>query len=94
MLAHMTVNGATLRPGDLFAGGTISGPEKDQRGSFLELSWGGTEPLTLSDGSEISFLRDGDEVLLRAHARNAAGELTQFGDCSGKVLPVTESMNQ
>lgn len=90
MLAHMTVNGATLRPGDFFAGGTISGPEKDQRGSFLELSWGGTEPLTLSDGSEISFLRDGDEVILRAHARNAAGELIQFGDCSGKLLPPTE----
>ena len=47
MLAHMTVNGATLRPGDFFAGGTISGPEKNQRGSFLELSWGGEEPLDL-----------------------------------------------
>lgn len=89
MLAHMTVNGATLRPGDFFAGGTISGPEKYQRGSFLEMSWGGTEPLTLSDGSEITFLRDDDEIILRATAFSANGELIRFGDCSGKVLPAT-----
>lgn len=91
MLAHMTVNGATLHPGDFFAGGTISGPEKDQRGSLLELTWGGTEPLILSDGSEITFLRDEDEVILRATARTANGDLIRFGDCSGKVLPATES---
>ncbi len=49
-LAHMTVNGATVRPGDLFASGTVSGPEVDQRGCFLELSWGGREKITLADG--------------------------------------------
>ena len=50
-LAHLTVNGASLRTGDLFASGTVSGPERDQRGSLIELSWGGTEPLPLADGT-------------------------------------------
>jgi fumarylacetoacetase len=59
MLAHMTVNGASARTGDLFASGTVSGPERDQRGCLLELSWGGAEPLTLPDGSVRSFLEDG-----------------------------------
>ncbi len=62
MLAHMTVNGASLRTGDLFASGTVSGPDADQRGSLLELSWNGTEPITLADGSTRSFLEDGDTV--------------------------------
>ena len=61
MLAHLTVNGASTRPGDLFASGTISGPEPDTRGSFLELSWGGKEPF----GGGRTFLEDGDEVTLR-----------------------------
>src|SRR3712207_7133087 len=67
-LAHMTVNGASLRTGDLFASGTVSGPGGDQRGSFIELSWGGKEPLTLSDGSTLTFLEDGDVVVLTATA--------------------------
>ncbi len=61
MLAHLTVNGASTRPGDLFASGTISGPEPDTRGSFLELSWGGKEPFA----GGRTFLEDGDEVTLR-----------------------------
>ena len=61
-LAHLTVNGASLRTGDLFASGTVSGPERGQRGSFLELSWNGAEPVTLADGSTRTFLEDGDEV--------------------------------
>ena len=64
-LAHLTVNGASLRVGDLFASGTISGPEREQRGCLLELSWNGAEPLELADGSTRSFLEDGDEVVLR-----------------------------
>ncbi|HJX78092.1 fumarylacetoacetase [Glutamicibacter sp.] len=87
MLAHMTVNGATLRPGDFFAGGTISGPEKNQRGSFLELSWGGEEPLALADGSEFTFLRDGDTVTLRATASTKDGTFIRLGDCSGTIVP-------
>ncbi len=78
MLAHLTSNGATLRTGDLFASGTISGSERDQRGSFLELSWGGQEPF--SDGH--TFLVDGDEVVLRA----TAGTVT-LGEVSGRVVP-------
>ncbi|WP_024802870.1 fumarylacetoacetase [Nocardia sp. BMG51109] len=87
MLAHMTVNGAGLRAGDFFASGTISGPERNQRGSFLEMSWGGTEPLSLADGTEISFLRDGDEVTLRARAVAPDGSTLALGECTGRVLP-------
>ncbi len=65
-VAHLTVNGASLRTGDLLASGTISGPEPDSRGSLIELSWNGAEPLRLSDDSTRSFLEDGDEVVLRA----------------------------
>ncbi|MQY19821.1 fumarylacetoacetate hydrolase family protein [Nocardia macrotermitis] len=82
MLAHMTVNGAGLRPGDFFASGTISGPDPNQRGSFLEMTWGGKEPLSLADGTEIGFLRDNDEVTLRA--RTAALTL---GETTGRILP-------
>jgi fumarylacetoacetase len=85
MLAHMTVNGASLRTGDLFASGTISGPERDQRGSFLELSWGGREPFT-AGGRERTFLEDGDEVVLRYSAPGERGRVT-LGEVRGRVLP-------
>jgi len=64
-LAHLTVNGASLRIGDLLASGTISGPERSERGSLIELTWNGQEPLALRDGSARTFLEDGDEVTLR-----------------------------
>ena len=67
-LAHMTINGASVRTGDLYASGTVSGPEPGERGSFLELSWGGAEPFALDDGSERAFLLDGDEVVITASA--------------------------
>jgi fumarylacetoacetase len=85
MLAHMTVNGASLRTGDLFASGTISGDERDQRGSFLELSWGGTEPF--ADGR--TFLEDGDEVTLRATAPGALGGRIALGEVTGRIVPAT-----
>jgi fumarylacetoacetase len=66
MLAHLTVNGASVRPGDLFASGTVSGPEPGQEGSLIELSRGGAQPMRLGDGTERSFLVDGDEVTIRA----------------------------
>jgi fumarylacetoacetase len=91
MLAHMTVNGASLRTGDLFASGTISGPEPDQRGSFLELSWGGKEPLTLADGSTRSFLEDGDEVTITATAPGVGGTRIALGEVSGAILPAAGS---
>ena len=84
MLAHMTVNGARVSPGDLFGSGTVSGPEKDTRGSFLELSWNGTEPITLDDGSTRSFLEDGDTVVLRATAEGVGGPIS-LGECSGRI---------
>jgi fumarylacetoacetase len=80
------VNGASLRTGDLYASGTVSGPEPDQRGSLLELSWNGTEPVKLADGSTRTFLADGDEVVLRARATTAYGEI-ELGEVSGRVLP-------
>jgi fumarylacetoacetase len=84
MLAHLTVNGASLRTGDLFASGTVSGPERDQRGSFLELSWGGTEPFG-PDGR--TFLEDGDVVTLRATAPGTGGGRIALGEVTGTVLP-------
>ena len=67
-IAHLTVNGASLRTGDLLATGTISGPEPGSRGSLIELSWNGAEPLELADGSTRTFLEDGDEIVLRGRA--------------------------
>jgi fumarylacetoacetase len=83
MLAHMTVNGASLRTGDLFGSGTISGPERDQRGSLLELSWGGQEPF----GGGRTFLEDGDTVTLRATAPGVLGGRIALGEVTGTVLP-------
>jgi fumarylacetoacetase len=82
-LAHMTVNGASLRIGDLFGSGTISGPDREQRGSLLELSWNGAEPIALPDGSTRTFLEDGDEVVLRGRA----GEAIALGEVRGRVEP-------
>ncbi len=82
MLAHMTVNGASVRTGDLYGSGTISGPEREQRGSLLELSWGGTEPFTLDDGTTRTYLQDGDTVSLRA----TAGTIT-LGEVEGTITP-------
>jgi fumarylacetoacetase len=86
-LAHLTVNGSGLAPGDLFASGTVSGPARDQRGSLLELSWNGTEPLTLADGTCRTFLEDGDEVTISATAPGAAGGRISFGEVAGRVQP-------
>ncbi len=87
MLAHLTVNGASVRPGDLFGSGTISGPEKDTRGSLLELSWNGTQPIALADGTVRSFLEDGDTVTLRAWAPGADGARLGLGEVTGTILP-------
>jgi fumarylacetoacetase len=86
MLAHLTVNGASLRTGDLYASGTISGPEPDQRGSLLELCWGGKEPFS-AGGRERTFLEDGDEVTLRYTAPGTAGGRLALGEVTGQVHP-------
>jgi len=87
MLAHLTVNGASTRPGDLFASGTVSGPEPGQRGSLIELTWNGAEPLTLPDGSTRTFLEDGDRVTISATAPSATGGLLSLGDVTGTIHP-------
>ena len=87
MLAHLSVNGASVSPGDLFGSGTISGAEPGTRGSFLELSWSGQDPVRLDDGSERTFLEDGDTVVLRATAPGPDGRVVGFGECSGTVRP-------
>jgi fumarylacetoacetase len=89
-LAHMTVNGATVRPGDLFASGTVSGPAKEQRGCFLELSWGGRESITLADGSERTFLEDGDTVVITATAPGEDGSVVGIAPVEGTVLPAVD----
>jgi fumarylacetoacetase len=90
MLAHMTVNGASLRTGDLFASGTISGPARGERGSFIELSWAGEQPICLPDGSTRSFLQDGDEVVISATAPGPAGSVVGLGEVGGRILPAKE----
>ena len=81
-LAHATVNGASIRTGDLFATGTISGPEHGSEGSLIELTQNGAHPIRLGDGSERAFLEDGDEVVLRGRAGDV-----ELGEVRGVILP-------
>ncbi len=85
-LAHQTVNGCNLNVGDMYASGTISGPNENQYGSMLELSWKGTRPIKLSDGSERKFMQDGDTCIMRAHAEKE-GVRIGFGESIVKILP-------
>ena len=85
MLAHLTVNGAPTRTGDLFASGTISGPGKEQRGAFIELTWGGKEPVEVG-GAQRTFLEDGDEIALSATAPGPDGTRIGFGEARGRIL--------
>jgi fumarylacetoacetase len=87
MLTHHTSNGCNLRPGDLFASGTISGPTRESRGCLLELTWRGAEPLRLPNAETRKFLEDGDEVILRAFCERQGSVRIGFGECRGVVLP-------
>jgi fumarylacetoacetase len=89
-LAHMTVNGARLRTGDLFASGTVSGAERDEWGSLLELTWNARDPIRLDNGSTRTFLEDGDRVTISASAPGPAGSRIGFGDVSGAILPARQ----
>lgn len=89
MLAHMTVNGASSRTGDLFASGTVSGPAKDERGAFIELTWGGKEPIEVNNEPR-TFLEDGDEVSITATAPGASGTRIGFGEVKGRILPAAK----
>ncbi|MBO6774678.1 MAG: fumarylacetoacetase [Marinibacterium sp.] len=88
-LAHHTTAGSPMNVGDLLGSGTISGAEKHERGSLLELSWGGKEPITLDTGEVRSFLEDGDTLTLGGHAQGD-GYRIGFGQCGGQVLPAME----
>jgi fumarylacetoacetase len=85
MLAHLTVNGASTRTGDLFASGTVSGRGRFQRGAFIELTWGGAEPLPVN-GEPRTFLEDGDTVTITATAPAADGARIGFGEVTGTIL--------
>lgn len=86
-LAHLTVNGAGVRTGDLFASGTVSGPLPDQWGSLAELSWGGRQPVRLADGSSRTFLEDGDVATITATAPGTDGSRISLGEVTGRVEP-------
>ena len=85
MLAHLCVNGASVRAGDLFASGTVSGPERDERGALIELTWNGEDPITLADGSTRTFLDDGDTVSISATAPGPDGSTITFGSVDGTI---------
>uniref|UniRef100_A0A336M9I7 Fumarylacetoacetase n=1 Tax=Culicoides sonorensis TaxID=179676 RepID=A0A336M9I7_CULSO len=88
-IAHHTVTGCNLKPGDLMASGTISGDASDSFGSMLELCWKGTKEVKLNNGDTRKFLKDGDEVIIRGWCQNSNGLRIGFGESAGKVLPVT-----
>ncbi|MFD6884210.1 fumarylacetoacetase [Rhodococcus sp. NPDC060084] len=92
MLAHTSVNGAATRTGDLFGSGTVSGPEKDQRGAFIELTWGGAEPVRVGDKTR-TFLEDGDEIAISATAPGRNGTRIGFGEVRTRILPATGAVN-
>lgn len=87
MLVHHASTGCNLRPGDLIATGTISGPDEEGRGCLLERTWRGEQPIALPDGTERKFLQDGDEVAMRAWAERPGARRIGFGGCVGVVLP-------
>jgi len=86
-LAHHTVNGCNINVGDMFASGTISGPMQDSYGSMLELSWKGTKPIKMPDGTERKFINDGDTVIMRGYGVLKNGVRIGFGEVRTKILP-------
>lgn len=87
-LAHMTVNGASLRTGDLYGSGTVSGPSPEEFGSLIELTWNGRDPLVLPDGKR-TFLEDGDVVTMTAWAPGPGGTRVGLGEVTGRIAPAT-----
>jgi fumarylacetoacetase len=92
LLAHLTVNGAALRTGDLYASGTVSGADREQFGSLLELTWNGTNPVKLPDGSTRGWLEDSDEVSITATAPGPDGTRIGLGEVRGQILPAIEDV--
>ncbi len=90
LVTHHTSNGCPLKSGDLLGTGTLSGPDPGSLGSLLEISAGGKRPFALPNGESRTFLEDGDEVLLSAHARKDGFVTIGFGECRGVVTGVME----
>ncbi len=89
-LCHHASSGCAMNSGDLLGSGTISGPEKHERGSLLEISWGGKEPFTLETGETRSFIEDGDRLTLKGAAKGDGYQIG-FGDCAGTILPAVKN---
>ena len=89
LVAHHTVNGCNLQPGDLLGTGTLSGADRSQAGSLLELTAGGKEPITLPTGEQRSFLQDGDTLQLVGHCERAGARRIGFGVCAGTIVAAT-----
>jgi fumarylacetoacetase len=87
MVTHHTVNGCNLQTGDLLGSGTLSGPEPAQAGALIELTQGGKLPVTLADGSQRTFLQDGDEVVMRGWCEAPGAARIGFGECRATILP-------
>lgn len=87
LVAHHTINGCNLQPGDLLGTGTLSGPTATETGALIELTAGGKNPITLPGGEQRTFLEDGDSVILRAHCARDGAARVGFGECTGRVLP-------
>ena len=87
MLTHHASNGCNLQTGDLIATGTVSGKEKSERGSMLELSWRGTEPIELPSGEQRRFLEDGDEIIMKGYCEREGFRRIGFGECRGRIIP-------
>jgi fumarylacetoacetase len=90
LLAHHTVNGCNLQPGDLFGSGTLSGPTLEEAGALIELTAGGKNPVQLPNGESRAFLEDGDTVILRGWCARAGNARIGFGECRGTVLPARD----
>ncbi|MEO1452002.1 MAG: fumarylacetoacetate hydrolase family protein, partial [Bacteroidota bacterium] len=86
MIAHHTVNGCNLNVGDMMASGTISGPTEDSYGSMLELTWRGSKPIEMPDGSTRKFLQDGDTLIMRGWGEKD-GTRVGFGEVRTEILP-------
>ncbi len=86
LITHHASNGCNLRPGDLLGSGTVSGPDKGERGCLLELTWRGKEPLTLPSGETRTFLEDGDDVVITGHCERPGAVRIGFGECRGRVV--------
>jgi fumarylacetoacetase len=89
LVAHHTMGGCNLRPGDLLASGTVSGPDPSMRGCLLELSWRGQHPLEVPGGERRAFLEDGDEIIIRGACNRAGAVRIGFGECRGRVMPAS-----